>query len=132
MPLSPFYAKHFEASAFLVGLLQSVYSLMQFVFAPIWGRLSDRVGRRPIILMSIFGGFISFLIFSSASALWVLFASRMFQGVFGANISATQAYVADVTTKENRSKGMGLIGAAFGLGFIFGPAIGAKLSTIGP
>lgn len=132
LPLSPYYAEHFGASAALVGLLQASYSFMQFLFAPVWGSISDRVGRRPIILMSILGGFFSFFIFACAQTLWVLFLARMLQGIFGANISASQAYVADVTSKENRAKGMGMVGAAFGLGFIFGPAIGAQLSHLGP
>jgi MFS transporter, DHA1 family, tetracycline resistance protein len=132
LPLSPFYAEHFGATAFQVGLLQASYSLMQFLFAPLWGRVSDRVGRRPILLMSIFGGCISYAAFAFADALWILFAARIFQGIFGANLSTAQAYIADITTPENRSKGMGLIGAAFGLGFIFGPALGAFFSQMGP
>ncbi|MDZ4678760.1 MAG: MFS transporter [Oligoflexia bacterium] len=132
LPLSPFYAQHFGATAVTVGLLMASYSLMQFLFAPVWGGLSDRVGRRPIILMSLLGSTVSYFIFAMATNLSILFIARLFQGVFGANISATQAYVADVTDEKSRSKGMGLIGAAFGLGFIFGPAIGAKLSEAGP
>jgi MFS transporter, DHA1 family, tetracycline resistance protein len=132
LPLSPYYAEHFGASALAVGLLQASYSLMQFIFAPVWGRLSDKVGRRPIILMSIAGGCISYFVFAAAGSLTVLFASRIFQGIFAANISATQAYVADVTSKQDRSKGMGLIGAALGLGFIFGPFFGGLLIKLGP
>jgi MFS family permease len=132
LPLSPFYAEGFGASAFQIGLLMASYSMMQFFFAPIWGRVSDRIGRRPILLMSIFGGGVSFFIFAGAKALWVLYAARLLQGMFGANISTAQAVVADVTTKENRAKMMGALGAAFGLGFIFGPAIGAKLVQWGP
>ncbi len=132
IPLSPYYTEHFGGSALTVGLLSASYSLMQFVFAPIWGRLSDRVGRRPIILISILGGAAAFFSFAAAGSLAMLFFTRALQGMFGANISTAQAYVADISTKENRSKAMGMVGAAFGLGFIFGPAIGAKLSEVGP
>lgn len=132
LPLSPYYAEHFGANPSEVGFLQASYSLMQFLFAPLWGHLSDKYGRRPILLMSIFGGFVSFFIFAFATHLWVLFFARMLQGTFAANLSASQAYIADITTRENRSKGMGLLGAAFGLGFVLGPAIGAQLSVLGP
>ena len=104
---------------------------MQFIFAPIWGRVSDRVGRRPIILVGLFGSCLSYLGFGMASTLTALFAARIFAGIAGANIPTAQAVVADLTTPENRAKGMGIIGAAFGLGFIFGPAIGGFLSRYG-
>jgi DHA1 family tetracycline resistance protein-like MFS transporter len=131
LPLLPFYAKNLGANALTVGLLFTSFSLMQFLFAPIWGRLSDRIGRRPIILLGLLGSSISYLIFGLADTLWVLLASRLFAGICGANISTAQAYIADSTGPENRAKGMGIIGAAYGLGFIFGPAIGGILSQWG-
>jgi DHA1 family tetracycline resistance protein-like MFS transporter len=131
IPLLPFYAETFGATAFTVGLLATSFSLMQFIFAPIWGRLSDRVGRRPIILLGLLGSCLSYLGFGMAGTLTALFAARIFAGIAGANIPTAQAVVADLTTPENRAKGMGMIGAAFGLGFIFGPAIGGFLSRYG-
>lgn len=131
IPLLPFYAVTFGGDAFTVGLLATSFSLMQFIFAPIWGRLSDRVGRRPIILGGLFGSFAAYTMFGLADTLTLLFVSRMFAGVAAANIPTAQAFIADKTTPENRAKGMGLIGAAFGLGFIFGPAIGGFLSRWG-
>jgi multidrug resistance protein len=104
---------------------------MQFIFAPIWGRVSDRIGRRPIILLGLLGSSLSYLGFGLASTLASLFMARIFAGIAGANIPTAQAVVADLTTPENRAKGMGLVGAAFGLGFIFGPAIGGFLSRYG-
>ncbi len=131
IPLMPFYAETFGADAFKVGLLNTSFSLMQFLFAPFWGRLSDRVGRRPVILIGLFGSFVAYLLFGLAQSLSLLFAARIAAGIAGANIPTAQAYMADVTTPENRAKGMGLVGAAFGLGFIFGPAIGGFLSQWG-
>jgi len=131
IPLLPFYAQTFGATAFTVGLLSTSFSLMQFIFAPIWGRISDRVGRRPIILLGLLGSCLSYLGFGLANTLTALFAARIFAGIAGANIPTAQAVVADLTTPENRAKGMGLVGAAFGLGFIFGPAIGGFLSRYG-
>jgi multidrug resistance protein len=132
IPLLPFYAESFGASAFAIGLLGTSFSLMQFLFSPVWGRWSDRVGRKPIILLGLFGSGVSYLMLALASSLTLLFAARIVGGIAGANIQAAQAYVADVTTPENRARGMGLIGAAFGLGFIFGPAIGGLLSRVSP
>jgi DHA1 family tetracycline resistance protein-like MFS transporter len=131
IPLLPFYAETFGATAFTVGLLATSFSLMQFIFAPIWGRVSDRVGRRPIILLGLLGSCLSYFGFGMASTLTSLFAARIFAGIAGANIPTAQAVVADLTTPENRAKGMGMVGAAFGLGFIFGPAIGGFLSRYG-
>jgi multidrug resistance protein len=133
LPLLPYYAhkEPFNASEWQIGLLVASYSLMQFIFAPIWGRISDRVGRRPIILMSLIGSTLSYLIFGFAQSVAVLFLSRILAGIGAANIPTAQAYIADTTTPENRAKGMGLIGAAFGLGFIFGPAVGGFLSHWG-
>jgi DHA1 family tetracycline resistance protein-like MFS transporter len=130
IPLLPFYAQHFGAAPTVIGLLSSSYSFMQFLFVPFWGRLSDRIGRRPIILMSVTGSFVSYLIFGFADSLTVLFISRMLAGFMGANISTAQAYIADSTSFEERAKYMGLIGAAFGVGFMLGPFIGGVMSKI--
>jgi MFS transporter, DHA1 family, tetracycline resistance protein len=131
IPLLPFYAEHFGASAFLVGLLSTSFSFAQFVFAPFWGWLSDRVGRRPVILAGLVGSALSYAMFALADSLPMLFVARTLAGVAGANIPTAQAYIADITTPQTRAKGMGLVGAAFGLGFIFGPAIGGFLSHWG-
>ena len=131
IPLLPFYAETFGASAMVVGLLATSFSLMQFIFAPIWGRLSDRWGRRPIILAGLLGSALSYLAFGLATSLPMLFAARILAGIAGANIPTAQAFIADSTTPQNRARGMGLVGAAFGLGFIFGPAIGGFLSAWG-
>jgi len=131
LPLLPFYAEHFGANALLVGLLSTSFSLMQLLFAPVWGRLSDSVGRRPVILIGLLGSSISYLTFGLAPSLPILFLSRILAGIAGANISTAQAYIADSTQPENRAKGMGLIGAAYGLGFTVGPAIGGILSQYG-
>src|SRR2546428_1953124 len=133
IPVLPYYAEgtKFGATPTQVGLLFASYSVMQLVFAPVLGRLSDKYGRRPILLMSLLGTAIGFLILGFATTLWMLFVGRIIDGISGGNISTAQAYIADITTKENRAKGMGLIGAAFGLGFVFGPAIGGILSRWG-
>lgn len=132
IPLLPFYAESFGASAFTIGLLGTSFSLMQFLFSPIWGRWSDKVGRKPIILIGLMGSCLSYLAMALATALPLLFFARIIGGIAGANIPTAQAYIADVTTPENRAKGMGMVGAAFGLGFIFGPAMGGVLSRISP
>src|SRR5436190_21455323 len=133
IPVLPFYAEgtKFGATPSQVGLLFASYSVMQLIFAPVMGRLSDKYGRRPVLLVSLLGTALGFMILGFATTLWMLFAGRIIDGVSGGNISTAQAYIADVTTKENRAKGMGLIGAAFGLGFVFGPAIGGILSRWG-
>jgi DHA1 family tetracycline resistance protein-like MFS transporter len=131
LPMLPYYAESFGASALTVGLLSTSYSLMQFIFTPVWGRLSDRHGRRPMILLSLAGSCIGFLIFGLAHSLLFLFIGRMVAGIAGAIIPTTNAYIADVTTPETRAKGMGMVGAAFGLGFILGPAIGGFLAPYG-
>ncbi|MGE3274529.1 MAG: MFS transporter [Vicinamibacterales bacterium] len=132
IPLLPFYAESFGASALAVGLLSTVFSAMQFLFAPVWGRWSDRIGRRPVILLGLLGSAVSYLALGLAWSLPLVFFARILGGIAGANIPTAQAYIADVTTPENRAKGMGMVGAAFGLGFIFGPAIGGILSHFGP
>jgi MFS transporter, DHA1 family, tetracycline resistance protein len=131
LPLNPFLARQFNATPLEIGLLLSIYSIFQFFFSPFWGALSDRIGRRPVILTSLAGGAVSYFMFAFATTLPMLFISRALAGAFAGNISAAQAYIADVSKPEDRSKSMGLIGAAFGLGFIFGPLIGALLSNFG-
>jgi multidrug resistance protein len=132
IPLLPFYAESFGASAFAIGLLSTSFSLMQFLFSPIWGRWSDQIGRKPIILIGLLGSCLSYVTMALAGSLTLLFVARVVGGIAGANIPTAQAYIADVTTPENRARGMGLMGAAFGLGFIFGPAIGGLLSRFSP
>src|SRR6185312_2428373 len=133
IPVLPFYAEgtRFNATPRTVGLLFASYSVMQLIFSPILGRLSDKHGRRPVLLISIIGTGIGFLILGFANTLILLFVGRILDGITGGNISTAQAYIADITTPENRAKGMGLIGAAFGLGFVFGPAIGGILTRWG-
>ena len=132
IPLLPFYAESFGASAFTIGLLGTSFSLTQFLFSPVWGRWSDRIGRKPIILVGLMGSCLSYLGLALSTSLTLLFVARIIGGIAGANIPTAQAYIADVTTPENRAKGMGMVGAAFGLGFIFGPAIGGVLSRFSP
>lgn len=129
IPILPYYSKTFGASAFELGWLMAVYSIAQFLFAPVWGSLSDRVGRRPVLLATILLGSAAMVATALAGSLFLLLLSRALAGAFAGNISTASAYIADVTTEENRAKGMGVIGAGFGLGFIFGPALGGVLST---
>ncbi len=131
VPLVPVYSRHMGASGFVIGAIIAAFSAMQFLFAPVWGRLSDRIGRRPVLLISTAGAIFAYAIFAvgsglenHAAALWTLFASRLFAGLCGGNITVAQAYIADITPPDQRSRRMGLIGMAFGLGFIFGPIIG--------
>ena len=132
VPLLPFYAEHFHASPETVTLLMAIYSLMQFFSTPLWGALSDRHGRKPVLLASLLGIGLSYLWLAFADSLWALFAARALAGIMAGNIAAAQAYIADVTPPEKRAQGMGLIGAAFGLGFILGPAIGGLLGGEDP
>jgi DHA1 family tetracycline resistance protein-like MFS transporter len=132
IPLVPLYAEKFGASVIQIGFLTGSYALMQLIFAPIWGRVSDRYGRRPVILGSLIGSSVAWLMFGFAGALWMLFFARILDGISGASYAAAQAYVADITTDKERVRGMGLIGAAFGLGFIIGPGIGALFALIDP
>jgi MFS family permease len=133
VPLIPSYSEHFGAHGALIGLIFASYSAMQFIFSPIWGRLSDRHGRRPILLISTAGAAVSYMVFARSTglenhtaALWLMVVSRMFAGICGGNITVAQAYIADITPPAERSKKMGLIGMAFGLGFILGPFIGGE------
>ena len=129
IPVMPFYAEEIGANPMELGLLMAVYSLMQFIFAPMWGRISDRIGRKPVIMIGIGGLGVSFILMGLSSQLWMLFAARIIGGFLSAaNMPTIMAYVADITTPENRAKGMGIIGAATGMGFIFGPAIGGIFS----
>lgn len=132
IPVLPLYAERFGASPLVIGLLLASYSATQCLFAPLLGKLSDRVGRRPVLLLSLIGTSMGFLLMGLAQTLWLLFTARIIDGMTGGNISTAQAYIADVTSPQQRSRGMGLIGAAFGLGFIIGPAIGGLLSRVSP
>ncbi len=132
IPVLPLYAEKFGASEAVIGMLVASYSAMQFVFAPLLGRLSDRIGRRPVLLVSMLGTSLGFLLMGFANTLWLLFVARIIDGITGGNISTAQAYIADVTPPEERSRGMGLIGAAFGLGFVVGPVIGGLMTHISP
>jgi DHA1 family tetracycline resistance protein-like MFS transporter len=131
LPLLPYYAETFQANQTVTGILIASYALMQLIGAPILGRLSDRFGRRPVLLVSVFGTFLGFLLLGFANALWMLFASRILDGLTGGNLSVAQAYISDVTDEKSRSKGLGMVGAAFGLGFIIGPVTGGLLSQWG-
>jgi MFS family permease len=123
IPLMPLYAASFGADALTIGFLGAAYPVMQFVGAPLLGRLSDRYGRKPILLISQLGTFIGFIILGFSNALWLLFLARIVDGLSGANISTAQAVITDSTTEKNRTQGLGLMGAAFGLGFVVGPII---------
>jgi DHA1 family tetracycline resistance protein-like MFS transporter len=131
IPVLPYYIEGFGATPFQLGLLVASYSVMQFVFSPVFGGLSDKHGRRPVLFFSLLGTSVGFLMVGLAGALWMVFAGRILDGITGGNISTAQAYIADVTTRKDRARGMGLIGAAFGLGFVLGPAIGGVLSRFG-
>lgn len=128
IPVLPIYAEAFQATPVQNGLLVAIFSFAQFFAAPFWGRMSDRVGRRPVLFVSILGTAAGFLMMGLAGSLFMLFLARFIDGVAGGNIGTAQAYVADISTKEERAKAMGIIGAAFGLGFVFGPAIGGLMT----
>src|SRR5438105_3062637 len=128
IPLMPFYAERFAATPLQMTLLFATYSLMAMITAPLWGRLSDRVGRRPVLMASMAAAALAYLGLAFATGLWMLFAARAFAGACAGNIAAAQAYIADSTAPEQRAKGMGMIGAAFGLGFIIGPVLGGTIA----
>lgn len=130
VPVIPFLVQPFDHSALTIGLLTMSFSIAQFFASPVLGALSDRYGRRPVLLISIFGAGVAYIVFGLAWALWVFFAARIVDGLTGGNISTAQAYIADVSAPKDRSKNFGLIGAAFGAGFIIGPAIGGVMSHI--
>ncbi|ARM30777.1 MFS transporter [Prosthecochloris sp. HL-130-GSB] len=129
LPLLPTYARDLGASPFMIGFIAAVYSGMQFIFSPVWGRLSDLIGRRPVMLGSIFLASISYIFFSQATTIPLLILARAMSGIGSANIAAAQAYITDVTDSKSRSTAMGMLGAAFGIGFIIGPLIGGFLKT---
>ena len=131
IPLLPLYAEQYAPPGWAFGLLMASYSAMQFLFAPVLGRLSDRVGRRPVLLISLVGSVAGFVLFALADSLALLFASRLLAGACGGNVGIAQAVIADVTPREQRARGMGMIGAAFGLGFIAGPALAGLLLPLG-
>ena len=130
IPVLPLYAERFHASPVAIGWLTGIYSGMQIIFTPILGRLSDRFGRRPVLMLSLAGTALGFVLMGLAQSVVLLFVARIIAGITGGNISIPQAYIADVTTPETRAKWMGMIGAAFGLGFTFGPMIGGIMSRI--
>ncbi|NBC06094.1 MAG: MFS transporter, partial [Bacteroidetes bacterium] len=129
IPILPIYANDLGASGAEIGLVAASFSFMQFLIAPFWGNLSDRYGRKPILLISIAITGLGYLIFSQASTLFLLFAARIVAGIGSANISTAQAYISDITPPDKRAKAFGIIGAAFGLGFIFGPPLGGFLKN---
>lgn len=131
LPLLPFYAERLGASPTVVGLLVSTYAACQLVAGPVLGQISDRMGRRPLLLVSQLGTFVGFLILAWAGSLWVVFLARVIDGLTAGNLSLAQAYISDVTTPEERAKSFGVIGVAFGIGFLIGPAISGFLSTYG-
>lgn len=131
LPLLPFYAERFGATGVWVGALLTAYSATQFLGAPLMGRLSDRIGRRPVLLLSLAGSTLSLTLTGFADSLALLLVGRSLAGLFGGSIATAQAYIADVTPPAQRAKYMGLLGASIGLGFVFGPAIGAGLSSAG-
>ncbi len=133
IPILPYYANTdpFNATPREIGFLVATYSLMQFFFSPILGRISDIYGRRPVLFVSILGSAVGYFVIGLADTLLLVFIGRIIGGITGGNISTAQAYIADITSKENRAKGMGLFGAAFGLGFVFGPALAGILSKYG-
>lgn len=130
-PILPYFVERFSSDAFTIGLLASSFGAAQFVATPVLGAVSDRIGRRPILLMCTAGTSLACYIFGFANALWLLFLSRIFNGLTGGVVSTAQAYLADISQSEQeRTKNFGLIGATFGLGFILGPALGGALATI--
>ena len=131
-PILGRYADRFGASGFQVGLLFASFSLAQMIFSPILGRWSDRVGRKPVIVISLFGTALGSFITGAAGALWVLFAGRLIDGASGASVSVAQSAITDLATKEQRARMLGLLGMAFGVGFVFGPAIGGLAALGGP
>jgi MFS family permease len=131
MPALPFWAREFGADATTLGLLMSAYAVAQFLCAPLWGRLSDRVGRRPVLLGTIAGTAVALLAVGLAPSLAWLFAARLAAGAFAANVSVASAYISDVTAPAERTRWMGMLGASFGVGFVLGPAIGGLLQPFG-
>lgn len=131
IPLVPYLARTYSATPTQIGWLMSIYSITQFLFSPVWGRLSDRFGRKTILQVSLVGGGLSYIFFAFASSYEAMMISRAMAGLFAATISTAHAYIADLSEKKDRSRYMGIIGAAFGVGFILGPVLGAGLGWIG-
>ncbi len=131
LPLYPELTDKFDLSALSVTLLAASYALMQFIFSPILGRISDKIGRKPVLVISSLGTAASFIFFGLATAAWMLFLSRILNGIFGSSVAVAQAYIADITGKHERAEGMGVVGAALGLGLIFGPVLSAFLGGFG-
>lgn len=131
LPLLPFYAEKFGASALVVGFLISTYALCQLIAGPILGRMSDQMGRKPLLIVSQIGTLIGFLLLASATSLWLVFVARIIDGLTAGNLSLALAYIADVTEPKNRARSFGLIGIAFGVGFMIGPAISGYLAQFG-
>jgi MFS transporter, DHA1 family, tetracycline resistance protein len=132
IPILPLYAQSFAASEWQIGLLLGSYSFMQFLASPILGGISDRFGRKPVLLCSLFGSSAGYIVMANAHSLAMLFVARIIAGISGASVATASAYIADITPPEDRSRRIGLIGAAFGVGFVLGPAIGGLLSLISP
>ncbi len=128
LPLLPYYAREFHATSGQIGIIFAMYSFTQLIFSPVWGGISDKIGRRPIIMLSVLGSCIANLWTGFAGSLWILFAARGLAGIMAANVSTTQAYIADMTEPEERAKYMGLVGASIGMGFVIGPAIGGLIT----
>jgi DHA1 family tetracycline resistance protein-like MFS transporter len=131
VPVLPFYADRYGANGTVLGVIIAAYAAAQFVCAPIWGRLSDRIGRRPVMLMTIAGTALSLLFLGLADSVLTIFLARLLGGAFAANVSVASAYVSDVTAAEERTRWMGMLGASFGVGFVLGPAIGGVLAPYG-
>lgn len=131
IPILPYFAESMGATSLHLGLLMASYSLMQFIFTPVWGRYSDRVGRRPVLLLGLLGFGLTFLMFAMVGRLWMLFAARILGGILtSATLPTAMAYIGDSTSERDRGGGMGLMGAAMGLGMIFGPALGGYLGVL--
>lgn len=131
LPLLPYYAAEFNAANWTIGMLASSYALASIISSPLLGRLSDRYGRRPLMLVSIVGTIAGFVVIGAANALWMLFLGRILDGLTAGNITVAQSYIADITDDKSRARGLGITGAAFGLGFIVGPSAGGLLSAWG-
>jgi len=131
IPIMPFYVKSFGASGSVLGVLMAIYGVLQFIFAPIWGSLSDRIGRKPVLMIGVFGNAIAQLLFGLSTQLWMLFAARALAGMLSvATLPTAMAYISDSTTYKNRSGGMGMIGAAMGIGMVLGPGMGGVLAKL--
>ncbi|MBE8162979.1 MAG: TCR/Tet family MFS transporter [Bdellovibrionaceae bacterium] len=131
IPLLPYLVSSLGKNAFAIGILMAIYPFMQFLFSPVWGKLSDKYGRRPFLLLSLLGSILAHTLFAFSSTYTFLFIARALAGFFGASISSATAYVADISKPEDRTKRMGFIGAAFGLGFVLGPALGGAFGVLG-